>query len=459
MHGESAKEGEKMGKNSKLKNIGKGFLWSSRSFSLSVDSMLLMYLTYFCSDTLGLNLGVIGTMLLVAKVVDAVTNFIFAYMVDNFHFKSGKGRPYEILIIPAWICTFIMFGIPVTWKAAIQYAVVFLMYTIIVSVFHTALYCTEPIYLNHAVKEEDRIPIQTVNGIVTTLSFTIAAIVVPILMGVFAGQENMWLKIAVICGIPCMVLGMIRYFCFKEFDIAISEKQEKIGILDAAKGMFTNKYVLLWTLVTFTVNVVGGFSSSTTYYFQYIIGDVTLMAVLNSLGIVAILIMPVCGMLAAKFRKSNLVGAFFMIAASGNVIKYFAGTNLPGLTVGSLLAGVMSYPVAIFGSLILIDCMDYGEWKNGKRVEGAIFAATGLGSTIGSGVGSALFGIIMNICGYDGMAQVQSSSAIFGINLTFSILPCIIYIIVGIVIFTQYDLEKKLPKVREELQQRRAAKA
>ena len=146
-----------------------------------------------------------------------------------------------------------------------------------------------------------------------------------------------------------------------------------------------------------------------------------------------------------------------MIAAAGNVIKYFAGTNLPGLTVGSLLAGVMSYPVAIFGSLILIDCMDYGEWKNGKRVEGAIFAATGLGSTIGTGVGSAL--LIMNACGYDGMAQVQSSSAIFGINLTFSILPCIIYIIVGIVIYTQYDLEKKLPKVREELQQRRAAKA
>ena len=57
-----------MKKGRKLRNIGRGFAWSSRSFSLSIDSMLLMYLTYFCSDTLGLNLGVIGTMLLVAKV-------------------------------------------------------------------------------------------------------------------------------------------------------------------------------------------------------------------------------------------------------------------------------------------------------------------------------------------------------------------------------------------------------
>ena len=446
-----------MEKGRKLRNIGRGFAWSSRSFSLSVDSMLLMYLTYFCSDTLGLNLGVIGTMLLVAKIVDTATNFIFAYLVDNLHLKGGKGRPYEILIIPAWICTFILFGIPITWKAAIQYAIVFIMYTIIVSVFHTALYSTEAIYLSHAVKEEDRISIQTVNGIVTTLSFTIAAVVIPILMGKFAGQENMWLKIALICGIPCMILGMIRYFCFKEYDLAVSEKQEHIGIIDAAKGMFTNKYVLLWTLVTFTVNLIGGFSTSSTYYFQYIVGDVSLMAVMNSLGIVALLIMPVCGMLASKFKKSTLVGTFFMIAAVGNVIKYFAGTNLTMLSIGSLLGGVMSYPVAIFGSLILIDCMDYGEWKSGKRVEGAIFAATGLGSTIGTGVGSALFGIIMDLCHYDGMAQVQSSQAIFGINLTFSILPCIIYVITGIIILVKYDLEKKMPQIREELAQRHGA--
>lgn len=448
-----------MGKGSKLKKIGRGFLWSSRSFSLSADSMVIAYLTYFCSDTLGLNIGVIGTMLLVAKIVDAVTNFVFAYIVDNLHLKTGKGRPYEILIIPAWICTFILFGIPITWMAAVQYAVVFIMYTLIVSVFHTALYCTEPIYLNHAVKEEDRISIQTVNGIVTVLSFTVIAIVIPILMGIFAGQANMWLMISLIVGIPCMILGMIRYFCFKEMDIATVGKQEHIGILDAAKGMFANKYVLLYTLVTFTVNVVGGFGTSTTYYFQYVIGNITLMSVINSFGIIALLIMPLCGALASKFRKSSLIGAFFMIAAAGNIIKLLAGTNIVFLSIGSLFAGVMSYPVAIFGSLILIDCMDFGEWKNGKRVEGAIFAATGLGSTIGAGVGGALFGILMEVCGYDGMAQTQSASAILGINLTYSILPFIIYIIVGIIILLTFDLEKKLPQIKKELEERRNAKA
>lgn len=442
----------------KLFNIGKGFLWSSRSFSLSADSMVLTFLTFFCTDTLGLDIGVIGTMLLVAKVVDAITNFIFAYIVDNLHFKSGKGRPYEILIVPAWICTFLMFGIPITWMAFVQYAVVFLMYTLIVSVFHTALYCTEPIYLNHAVKVEDRMPIQTVNGIVTVLSFTVVAIAIPILMGVFAGQQNMWLLISLVIGIPSIILGMVRYFCFKETDTELSVKQEHISIMDAVRGMLTNKYVVLYTLVTFTINVVSGFGTSSTYYFQYIVGDVTLMSVVNGVGSVAILIMPLCGILASKFKKSSLIGAFFMIAAAGNLIKYLAGANITLLTIGSLMAGVMSYPVAIFGSLILIDCMDYGEWKNGKRVEGAIFAATGLGSTIGSGVGSALFGMIMGACGYDGLAEVQSTAAIMGIKLTFAIIPLVLFAIVGVIIFAKFDLEKKLPQIREELAARHNAR-
>ena len=75
-----------------LKDWGKGLLWSTRSISLSADAMLIGFLTFFCTDTLGLNIGIIGTLLLVAKIVDAITNFIFAYIVDNFHFKSGKGR-------------------------------------------------------------------------------------------------------------------------------------------------------------------------------------------------------------------------------------------------------------------------------------------------------------------------------------------------------------------------------
>lgn len=414
--------------------------------------MMIGFLTFFCTDTLGLNAAVIGTLLLVAKIVDAITNFIFAYIVDNAHFKSGKGRPFEILLIPAWIATFAMFGIPLGWNAVIQYIAVFALYTLIVSVFHTALYCTEPIYFNHAIKDDQqRMSIQTINGMVTVASFMLVGIALPILMGKYFGQPNMWFKISTIIGIPCMVIGMIRYFAFKEVDTdEVQAKAQKISIRDALHGMVTNKYVLIIAGIYFVVNLVGGFGSATTYYFTYVVCDVEKMAIVNSFGFIAFIIMPVCGILAKKFDKSKIMAGFLIVGALGNLLKYFAGTNMLLLTIGSVLGGVVTHPVAIFGNLMLIDCMDFGEWKNKKRLEGAIFAASGLGSTIGSGAGNAVFGFILDAFGYDGMAATQTASAIFGIKLTYALLPVFFYAAAA-VLMVIYDLEKKLPMIRQEL--------
>ena len=276
-------------------------------------------------------------------------------------------------------------------------------------------------------------------------------IILPILMGKYFGQPNMWLKISTIIGIPCMILGMVRYLLFKEVDTdEVQAKAQKITIRDAIYGMVSNKYVLMIAAIYFVVNLVGGFGSATTYYFTYIVGDVEKMAVMNSFGFVAFIIMPLCALLAKKFDKSQIMGAFLLIGAFGNLIKYFAGTNMVLLTVGSVLGGVVTHPVAIFGSLMLIDCMDFGEWKNKKRLEGAIFAATGLGSSVGAGVGNALLGAILNAFGYDGMAATQTASALFGIKLTFALLPVVFYVLGAIIMFV-YDLDKRIPAVREEL--------
>lgn len=443
-----------------LKGLGKGFLWSTRSISLSANAMLVGFLTIFCTDTLGLNIGVIGTLLLVAKVVDAISNFVFAYIVDNAHFKSGKGRPFEILLIPAWLITFLMFGIPMGWNTAIQYGAVFVLYTLIVSVFHTALYCTEPIYLNHAIKDQgDRMSIQTVNGMITVASFMGVGIALPIMMGKYYGQPDMWMKISYMIGIPCMLIGFIRYLFFKEVDTdEVQAHAQKITIADAVKGMTTNKYVLMIASIYFVVNFAAGLGNAATYYFTYIVGDVEKLAIVNSFGFVAFIIMPICGILAGKMDKSKIMALFLIVGAIGNGIRFFAGTNMFLLTLGAVVGGVVTHPVAIFGNLMLIDCMDFGEWKNKKRIEGAIFAATGLGSSIGTGVGNAALGIILGALGYDGMAATQSSAALFGIRLTYSLIPLVVYVLAAVVMLV-YDLEKKLPTIRKELAERNSKSA
>ncbi|MCD8232497.1 MAG: MFS transporter [Clostridiales bacterium] len=94
---------------------GINLLWSGRQISLYISWAMIGYVTYFCSDFLGLNTAIVGTLILVSKVVDAISNFVIAYIVDNTHSKFGKGRPWDINIIPLWISLVIIFCIPASW--------------------------------------------------------------------------------------------------------------------------------------------------------------------------------------------------------------------------------------------------------------------------------------------------------------------------------------------------------
>ena len=70
---------------------GAGDLASNCSYGL-VSSFLLLYL----SDTMGMNTGIIGTLMLVSKVLDGVTDVFFGRMIDKTKSKLGKARPWML---------------------------------------------------------------------------------------------------------------------------------------------------------------------------------------------------------------------------------------------------------------------------------------------------------------------------------------------------------------------------
>lgn len=61
-------------------------------------------------------------------------------------------------------------------------------------------------------------------------------------------------------------------------------------------------------------------------------------------------------------------------------------------------------------------------------------------------MGTAIAGALLSAAGYDGMAEVQSSSALQGITLTYLVPPIIGYVLI-IVLFYIFDLEKAMKKL------------
>lgn len=89
-----------------------GDIWATRGVSAGLNVVLCMQIAFYCTDIIGLNATIVGTLFLVSKIVDAFTDLDFGFLLDKTHTRLGKARPYEVFIIFEWLFTVLMFNIP-----------------------------------------------------------------------------------------------------------------------------------------------------------------------------------------------------------------------------------------------------------------------------------------------------------------------------------------------------------
>ena len=123
------------GYNPEKVSLGKSLLWNTRPLSFGTVTILMGYLSMFCTDILQMPAALVGTLLMVSKIFDGVTDLIAGYIVDNTKTKLGKGRPYELCLIGVWVCTFALFASNVEWSITMKSVWLLIMHTLIWSVF------------------------------------------------------------------------------------------------------------------------------------------------------------------------------------------------------------------------------------------------------------------------------------------------------------------------------------
>ena len=104
-----------------------------------VYALLTAFVMFYLTDTVGLSMGIIGTLIALSKVFDGVTDFFFGRMIDKTHTKMGKARPWMLWpYIGCSVALVACFAIPTSWGQTAQYAFFFIAYTLLNAVFFTA---------------------------------------------------------------------------------------------------------------------------------------------------------------------------------------------------------------------------------------------------------------------------------------------------------------------------------
>ena len=405
-----------------------GAVWSTRGIAAAINVVLCMNIAFYCTDIVGLSAAVVGTLFLVSKIVDAFTDLGFGFLLDKTHTKWGKARPYEVFIIFEWIFTVLMFNIP-NVSTTVQYIWLFIMYTMVNAVCATALGGIDSVYMARAFTTEgNRIKAMSINGFIVMFCSIVFNIVFPSWLAGKGTTQAGWTTLVISLAVVMSVIGILRFVFCKEIVEDEADENGKAATNDLtlkeSLGLVAkNKYLFIVVGLMFLTFIVNNMQTATTYCFKYIYGDLAAQGTAAITSMVVVPALVVFPALSKKFGTTKILQACCLIGTIGLVIRTIGGPNMPTIILGGLLFGIGTLPISMMINTYLIDCMDYGEWKTGVRIEGLVASIANFASKVGQGVAVGLVGVVMGIAGYDGMAAVQSATANNAIVFLYNIRP------------------------------------
>ena len=295
-------------------------MWSTSAASVGVNTVLLSYVTYYCTDILGMSAVLIGSLLLASKLFDGVTDLIIGFIIDKTHTKWGKARPYEICIVFVWLLTALLFAAP-NMGATAQAVYVFIMYTLINAIFMTCLNGAGVVYLSRAVlEEENRTKVLSGSGAIVLIFTIVFATIWPQLMAGIGTTKSGWQIMVTVVAVSMGLIGILRFVFIKEVVTEEAEKKarvedkiQKTSLKDSLRAIAGNKYIFLIAAALLLAMIVNNMGAATTYYFKYVVGDISLQSFVALTSLTAPIVLIIYPALARKFGNTIMLrlGALF----------------------------------------------------------------------------------------------------------------------------------------------------
>ena len=429
-------------------------------------TIMMSFLTFYYTDVLGLNPAIIGTMILVCKIFDGITDIAAGSIVERTHTKVGSARPWILRIaVPLSLSLVLLFTVPNCGTVG-KLIYIFVSYNFAMSICYTmfgAAANSLPIYATNDPQSRGaamacRI---VVGGIVQLILATFFMNWVEF----FGGEQRAWVIISIILAVVTLIGMIITYYSLEENanpylmqDMGEKVAAPKTPVMVSLKVLLRNKYwLLLLLLLAFVMFHQIATLTVGVYYATWILNDALLagtIALYHSGAVsVAIFLAPI---LINKGVSKKTICVFCSISMLiGGVLGMISG-NSQNLFYASLIFRGAGYGIiAAVVNGMLSDSLVYGEWKTGVATPAIGMCAFTFVQKIMGGLVVALFGVILGAFGYDGLAAAQPESALTFIKLFFLYAPVVLY--VGqLVVLHFYKLDKEMPKILEDLDKRRS---
>ena len=410
-----------------------------------VYALLTAFMMIYLTDYIGLDMGIVSTLIAASKVFDGVTDFFFGRMIDKTHTKMGKARPWMLWpYIGCAITLVACFSIPTSWGMTAQYIFFFLSYTLLNAVFFTAnniAYASLTALITRNTSE--RVQIGSFRFIFAFATKIVIEAVTVFAVTWLGGGVAGWRAIAIIYAVIGLATNTLSVFSVKELpeeEAPKAEKQEenKLTFLQSFKVLLKNKYYVIicssYILTQLYASVIG----MGTYYAKYILGNEkifsTISLSINITMVVALTLLPTVIRKLGGMYKLNIWG--YLLAVVGRLGVMVAGYmgSLPLMLAFTALSTVGIAPLQGDLNALIACCSEYTTLTTGHRLEGMMYSCSSLGIKLGGALGTAVCGWLLDAAGYVKNAAVQTATAVNMLQFLYLWMPVILCALVALLL-------------------------
>jgi GPH family glycoside/pentoside/hexuronide:cation symporter len=430
-------------------STGKRIAYAAPAFALAVVGIpVYVYIPKFYIDVVGINIAVVGYLLLTVRIFDAVTDPAIGVLSDKTRSRFGRRRPYVAGgAFALAVSIFLLFNPPDgptvfrTLWFGIGIFLLFLFWTIV-----TVPY--ESLGPEITFSYDERTALFGVRDGALIAGTLVAASSPAVVAQIFdlpvdtAGERAKFFWISVIYA-P-LVVALCWWCVFSIREIALLSGEKKIDLRRGLWSMRRNRpFGIL--LISYTISAFGNNLPATLilFYVQYVLRSDQADFFLLLYFLTGVLFLPGWVALSRRLGKKWTwlsatvinTGAFFGVFLLGP-----GDTTLYGILV--FVSGIGFGATVALPSAIQADVIDYDELLFGVRREGLYIGIWSVTKKLAAALGVGLSLPILGLTGYEPNVA-QAPGVVFALRVLYALVPCICNAIAFFVLL-RYPISKGL---------------
>jgi sugar (glycoside-pentoside-hexuronide) transporter len=417
------------------------------------------YLMIFYTNVIGLNPIAIGTLFLLSKVMDGISDPINGYLIDRLpRTKFGKYR--SVMIGGTIVCclNFLLLWFGPAWATSGKLTIAYISYLVLGFSFD---------YMD--IPKNSFLPAMTANpnersslGMLMALGTIVSGMAVAIIAPLILSAGNLSLKafsmLALIVTGAVLVVGIVGALGVRERVVPVDMETKRsfkdyLNILTQRPVFVTAMYNLMFSAALYFPGVVS------VFFFTYVMKNLALASAVAPIQLVGLLLgIFMASIILRKLgkKRSYIVAALAMIITTA--IRWIDPTSLALIYISTIIGGFILGFFQPVTQVLAADNIDYIEYKMKYRSEAAVASIGSFVTKVSSGIAGAIPGYVLGWAGYVATSQTQPASVITTI-ITLTIgFPIFFFAASALIFGFGYNLDKNtLQKVETELSERRAA--